>query len=228
MPKKYSPSPAQAARNVALRKEKRKNDDYRESANQLERERWARLSLEKKARKNALRIERRKSEDYRKREAQLSRESHARLIARMSPEELTAYRLRKRPSPEKRIEYNQRWRQKMSPERKRLLLDRAKEQRKNNPERIAKQRRRSLERLYGLSMEAFNALLLKQGGCCAICRTNAPGGKRNWQVDHSHSAGHIRGLLCHNCNLLLGHACDSIEVLGRAIVYLAITHLRDA
>lgn len=39
-------------------------------------------------------------------------------------------------------------------------------------------------------------------------------------VDHDHETGLIRGLLCHHCNTLLGHAKDSVDVLEAAIVYL--------
>jgi hypothetical protein len=39
-------------------------------------------------------------------------------------------------------------------------------------------------------------------------------------VDHCHNDGHIRGLLCRHCNLLLSHAKDSLSILRAAIRYL--------
>ena len=39
-------------------------------------------------------------------------------------------------------------------------------------------------------------------------------------IDHCHNSGHLRGLLCHNCNLIIGHAKDSIKTLQKAIKYL--------
>jgi hypothetical protein len=178
------------------------------------------MSPEQKARKNALRRERRENDDYRKREAQLERERYA----RMSPEQKAADRARRaaQPSKKKMAEYQRKWRQKLSPEMKRYYLDRSNEWRRNNPEQSARGRRNKLKSTYGLSVEAFDALLLKQGGCCAICRANTPRSKRSWHVDHNHSTGHVRGLLCHHCNLAIGHVSDSIEILQQAIKYLGL------
>lgn len=39
-------------------------------------------------------------------------------------------------------------------------------------------------------------------------------------IDHNHETGKIRQLLCLNCNTLLGHASDDIEILTKAIIYL--------
>ena len=72
-----------------------------------------------------------------------------------------------------------------------------------------------LQRMYSLSRREFDALLEKQGGVCAICRKQS-----RLHVDHCHDTGAIRGLLCQNCNLLLGHAKDSFLILIRAMSYL--------
>jgi hypothetical protein len=80
---------------------------------------------------------------------------------------------------------------------------------------------------YGLSAAAFQDLLDKQGGCCAICRTDNPGSKF-WAVDHDHaccqgqrSCGNcVRGILCGPCNLGLGAFRDDTEKLRRAVEYL--------
>lgn len=39
-------------------------------------------------------------------------------------------------------------------------------------------------------------------------------------IDHNHSNNALRGILCHNCNLVIGHAKDSIDILRKAIDYL--------
>ena len=57
------------------------------------------------------------------------------------------------------------------------------------------------------------------GRRCAICRTDVPRG-RGWHQDHCHATEEPRGILCGSCNLMLGHAKDSIDTLQRAIEYL--------
>lgn len=74
-----------------------------------------------------------------------------------------------------------------------------------------------LERKYGLTLEQFNVLLSGQNGACAICG-EIPEGRL--YVDHSHKTGRIRGLLCRNCNLAIGHFKDNPEILERAVSYL--------
>src|ERR1035437_4775008 len=73
---------------------------------------------------------------------------------------------------------------------------------------------------YGVTDEWYQAVLAAQSGGCSICKAKKPGGRGSWHVDHDHSTGKNRGLLCHSCNLLLGHAKDSTEILQNAIDYL--------
>jgi hypothetical protein len=89
----------------------------------------------------------------------------------------------------------------------------------NRDRHAATQRRTSLKRIYRLTTEEWHALLEKQGGKCPICKTDDPGG-RNWHTDHDHATGKIRGILCGRCNIMLGHARDSVEILLAAIAYL--------
>lgn len=89
--------------------------------------------------------------------------------------------------------------------------------------RAAYQRKRDwiIERKYGLTPEAYAAMLANQNGRCAICDADTPGGRFTmFHVDHCHRTGAVRGLLCNACNHLLGNARDNIETLGRAISYL--------
>lgn len=79
-------------------------------------------------------------------------------------------------------------------------------------------RRRLLAR-YGLTLESFDSLFVGQGRRCAICLSKEPGGK-GWCVDHCHIEGHVRGILCTNCNRGIGNLRDSAENCRRAAQYL--------
>lgn len=64
-------------------------------------------------------------------------------------------------------------------------------------------------------------LLRRQGNHCAICNDRL----RKGVLDHDHRTGSYRGVLCDNCNIGLGHFCDSPELLARAITYLQIPRI---
>jgi len=75
-----------------------------------------------------------------------------------------------------------------------------------------------LRETYGISMAEYDRMLKAQNGRCHICN-----GTRNYnlQVDHCHTTGLIRGLLCKQCNKrLLPAAKDSVDRLHAAINYL--------
>lgn len=83
-------------------------------------------------------------------------------------------------------------------------------------------------RRYKLTPEAYDAMLARQGGGCAICHT-PPAPPERLVVDHDHaccpdrkmSCGRcVRGLLCSTCNLMIGYAQDSPERLLSAVAYL--------
>lgn len=75
-------------------------------------------------------------------------------------------------------------------------------------------------RKYGLTQEAFDALLLEQAGVCRICHADSPGAKRGWNVDHDHVTGGVRGILCHRCNAALGLLDDNPERADECAAYL--------
>lgn len=80
-------------------------------------------------------------------------------------------------------------------------------------------RRQKLLRKYGLTLNGFDQLLASQGDRCAICKTEAPRG-HGWHVDHCHRTGNTRGVLCHSCNVGLGHFGDDPDRLRAAASYL--------
>jgi hypothetical protein len=55
---------------------------------------------------------------------------------------------------------------------------------------------------------------------CAICKRATGTGKRKLAIDHDHSTGHVRGLLCSVDNKLLGHLRDDPELAKGIFEYL--------
>jgi hypothetical protein len=77
-----------------------------------------------------------------------------------------------------------------------------------------------LKRNYGISLDEYNEILNKQKGCCKICDKHYSTFKKALAVDHDHSTGKIRGLLCNHCNRGLGYFFDNLKLLENAINYL--------
>jgi len=81
-----------------------------------------------------------------------------------------------------------------------------------------------LKRHFGITIDDYNRMLEYQNFCCAICGKRVEdmdnGMAKRFDVDHDHSTGKIRGLLCGNCNRGIGNLQDSPENLQSAIQYL--------
>ncbi len=81
---------------------------------------------------------------------------------------------------------------------------------------------------FGVTFEELLHFMDQHSHACSICGISEKDAKsQNRQtkhyglyIDHCHSKGHLRGLLCHNCNLVIGHAKDNVETLHKAIKYL--------
>lgn len=83
----------------------------------------------------------------------------------------------------------------------------------------AKSHAARVQKVYGIDSTEYDRLLELQSGRCAICRRRP--GKKRLAVDHSHTTGANRGLLCGRCNHeLLGAGFDSREILMAAVAYL--------
>lgn len=76
--------------------------------------------------------------------------------------------------------------------------------------------------VYGLTPDDYIEILEKQNNVCAICGCEEQNAKHRsrFYIDHNHTTGKVRGLLCNNCNFAIGHLKDSIALLENAIKYL--------
>jgi hypothetical protein len=83
------------------------------------------------------------------------------------------------------------------------------------PAKKLSNRKSHLKRKYGLTIEEYDALLATQGGGCAIC-----GNPDADNVDHDHVTGKVRGILCFNCSVAIGHIADDLDRLLLAFAYL--------
>lgn len=90
---------------------------------------------------------------------------------------------------------------------------------RNNPERVRKSQRAYGLRKYGITESDFIALATRQDNRCAICRELS---SQAFHVDHCHTTGKVRGLLCNRCNRGLGFFRDCANLLVAAQNYLSL------
>lgn len=82
-------------------------------------------------------------------------------------------------------------------------------------------RKRNLANKFNLTLEQYDEMFKSQNGVCAICQNPTMIKiERRLAVDHDHSTGKVRGLLCDHCNRGLGFFKDNIDNLYKAIKYL--------
>jgi|DEB19_MinimDraft_3_1074340.scaffolds.fasta_scaffold03501_5 hypothetical protein len=91
------------------------------------------------------------------------------------------------------------------------------------------QRWKQMKHRYGLTRQQWEAMVATQDGKCAVCSVelHVEPIKRNDSrppnqavVDHCHATGKVRGIICHCCNVAIGHMKDDINRLQCAIDYL--------
>lgn len=79
--------------------------------------------------------------------------------------------------------------------------------------------RKHILKSYGLTIEEFESMVKAQNNKCAICGSSN-WGKQSPSIDHDHSTGKVRGLLCNRCNRTLGFVEESIPLLIKMAKYL--------
>jgi hypothetical protein len=74
---------------------------------------------------------------------------------------------------------------------------------------------------YGITLETYEKMVSLQNSKCYICETYVENTKNNYlHVDHNHTTGEVRKLLCMSCNASLGLIKESTDTLQKMIVYL--------
>lgn len=113
-----------------------------------------------------------------------------------------------------------------------------KRDRKKNPEKWSAKGKRKRENnrettlasqrkwRFKITHEEYKSISKEQNHVCAICGGIDNG--RSLAVDHNHSTGYIRGLLCRRCNQGIGSFGENIELLQKAILYLQHTATHPA
>jgi len=116
------------------------------------------------------------------------------------------------------------------------ILERNKKWREDNKEKLAsidknwrslpvnilKTREGRILKTYNISLEELSEMIDSQRGCCKICGKSLidPDSNRNYDIDHNHETGKVRGLLCTKCNTALGLMFEDIKALEAMITYI--------
>jgi len=85
---------------------------------------------------------------------------------------------------------------------------------------IVNRENRRLKKTYGINLKDYALILKEQNYRCKICGSTENRGWGKFHIDHNHNTGQIRGLLCSNCNTLLGLCYENGLILLKAIKYL--------
>ena len=168
---------------------------------------------------------------------ELRKKANARCLAYYyaNKDEINAATRRKRQEGDGSENAERRKRYAEDPEQRRKALARAQRYRLahraeiNERERLHRKRhpevwkKKHIKYTYGLSWDEYRAILARQGGVCAMCKTKS---NRSLCVDHCHKTGMVRGILCHPCNLTIGLCRDSTKLTRAATTYLEAAQKR--
>lgn len=79
-----------------------------------------------------------------------------------------------------------------------------------------KKRDRIYRKVYGITLDEYNAMYKNQEGRCDVCGEK----KDRLHVDHNHATNKVRGLLCNGCNAGLGQLKESVAIIERLKLYV--------
>lgn len=94
------------------------------------------------------------------------------------------------------------------------ILKRRRKYAKRDKKKLDDRRRK---RKYGMAIGTYDKLFSDQLGRCLIGLEE----NRKLEVDHDHTTGKVRGLLCHRCNYAMGLLGDSKERAARVFEHLS-------
>lgn len=77
-----------------------------------------------------------------------------------------------------------------------------------------------LKKLYNLSVDEYEQMYEEASGCCQVCGIAEEELSKRLAVDHCHTTGKVRGLLCSRCNTALGQLQDNLETISALYSYL--------
>src|SRR5437660_11818004 len=99
-----------------------------------------------------------------------------------------------------------------------ISRDYSRRARELHPERVRARQRKNRIAQYGLTEEQYIAMYDQQCGLCAICGGSET--NKRLAIDHDHTTGQVRALLCNKCNLTLGIVDDNAEKLRAMADYV--------
>lgn len=92
---------------------------------------------------------------------------------------------------------------------------------KKYPDRVSLSTWKSkIKKLYNLTESDYSLMFENQNGCCGICLNPVEYRGKNTHIDHCHTSGKVRKILCSNCNTAIGLMKDDVEILKKAIEYI--------
>lgn len=100
---------------------------------------------------------------------------------------------------------------------KECTKERVRKRHESNPSRT---KNNALKRQYGITLDEHNKMFDEQNGVCYLCKKPGDGRWKKLCVDHDHTTGKVRKLLCRSCNTALGQVGDNVELLTNMIQYL--------